>query len=578
MPTRRSSIGADLVIDPRKAKKALTDFQADATRFAASLETIKAPRTGALSGEGMGGLKQSLTGVIGKYQHLRQAVTDVAGAAVRVAGAPAMYADMRDALTAVTGSADEAGEALNFLAAVSRDQALEFEPLVEAYEHMRALGYSAEQTRDFIREMGNAIETAGGDAADLTAVAGALAKMQDNGELTAKALHSMGESMPFLRTIMKQQFGAETAADIESLGLSMQELFDGIMRGLHRVETNKAGALDRMSPEYIASQRRLEAARALGGEGMNANAIRIADLPDRRVDPADPSGDAARIAQFRAREAERKAAAAAAKKAATEAEGLAAQEEATALTNKQLQLEQARADGNAERIAQLEQELRMMTEGKDIMEKTGLAAEVVADHLQRRADNEAEIERLRSQAGQGDFAAGARDDMEVARLRSRGKNKQADKLAADRAEQARVKQLMEQGGLSESEATKMAAGERQITEDQAYLDRTGRRKMHGAISDNTFGGIDSMRTSDRLMGMSDEWNFDRLDAAKSDRRNRPLKSDRDRANGQPAIKPDATSGMTQKQADEMLEVLKAIRTSTERNAPTVADQTKPRSS
>lgn len=575
MATRKSSIAADLVIDRRKFKDALDASRGDAAKFASSLQAIKMPRTGALAGEGMGGLKDQLGGVIGKYQHLRQAVTDVAAVGIRIAGAPAMYADMRDGLTAITGSAEEAGQALDFLAAVSRDQALEFEPLVEAYQRMRALGYTAGQTRDFIREMGNAIETSGGDAGDLTAVVAALGKIKDKGELSAKALHSMGASMPFLRTIMKEQFGSETAADIEKLGLTTDELFDGILRGLRRIETNKAGSLDRMSPEYIASQRRLEAARALGGEGMSADALRIPDLPERTVVPADPTEDAARIAKMRLREDARKAAEAAAKSQSDQAEGLAAQQALTDIAAKQVEIEEARAAGNAERLAQLEQELRMMTEGKEIMEKTGLSAEVVARHLQRRADSEKELEALRASAGQGAYAATAKEDMEIARLRSRGHDKKADKLEADRTEKQRVGQFMQEGGMSEADAKKMAAGERQIAEDTDYLQRTGRRKMRGATNGRSFTGLDDYQQSDELMGMKNEWNFDKLDAMKEDRK-RPLKSQLDREAGKPAIRPDATSGMSLKQAEEMLEVLRAIRSATEGNAPSVASKTAPK--
>jgi hypothetical protein len=121
----------------------------------------------------------------------------------------------------------------------------------------------------------------------------------------------------------------------------------------------------------------------------------------------------------------------------------------------------------------------------------------------------------------------------------------------------------------------MAAGERQIQEDTDYLSRTGRKKIRGSVSDNRYRGLDDYHQSDAFMGMKDEWNFDKLDAIKADRRNRPLKSQLDRENGKPAIKPDATSGMTIKQADEMLVVLRAIRSAAEALKLPVAEMTKP---
>ncbi len=445
--TRKATIAAQIRADRTKFKADLAQATADTRSFraAASRQLSNIPITTA---GGLAGFRQQIGSVIGKYQHLRGVVTDITGLAVRTAGAPAMLNDMKDALTAVTGSATEATQALDFIAGLAEEQKLEFEPLVSAYEHMRALGYSAQQTRDFIREMGNAIETAGGDAADLTAVTAALARIQDTGEMSAKALHSMGQSMPFLRKIMKEQFGADTAAEIQGLQLTMEELFEGILRGLREVETNSGGVLDAMSPEYIASMNRLRAGRA----GMGDSPI-IPDLPERTAAAADPEGAAKRIQMLRERAAAAKAAAEAEKKLkeATKAEAEAA--------------EQAARDWEEEQARSVEQKK---------------------------------------------FASDAREEMEIARLRSRGQNKKADKLQQEREDRQRVQELMQEGGLTESAAKEMAAGERRIAEDQEYFDRTGRRKMRGASFKAGFGGIPKYPDT----ALKDEWNFPALNAAK----------------------------------------------------------------
>jgi tape measure domain-containing protein len=510
MATRKSSIGASLVIDRRQFKKALEESRGDAAKFAASLEAIRMPRQGVLA---PGSWDSGLRGVIGRYQHLRGVVTDVAGLIVRTAGAPAMYNDMADSLRAVTGSAEEARQALDFIAGVAEEQKLEFEPLVEAYERMRALGYSAQQTRDFIREMGNAIEASGGDAHDLTAVVSALSKIKDKGELSAKALHQMGESMPFLRKIMEEQFGAGTAAEITELGLSMEELFEGIVRGLRRVETNKGGYLDTMSPEYLASMKRLEAGRR--AMGLGESLTNIPDLPERTPDAVDPEGDAARIRMLRER--------AAAAKSAAEAE-------------------------------------------KRLKDET----EAAAEEAKRMEEENAVI--AEREAGQKSFAADAAEEMEIARLRSRGQNKKADKMQRDRDERQRVQQLMEAGGLSEQAAKSMAAGERGIQEDQDYFDRTGRRKVRGGNFKTGFTGIPDFADT----SLKDEWNFPALAEAR-EFRSRPPEPNLDRrSRDQLGVSPDKFSGMTIKQADEMLEVLRAIRSATEKSQPTVGERLSPR--
>jgi hypothetical protein len=510
MATRKSSIGANLVIDRRQFKAALDASRNDATKFARNLEAIRQPRSGLLSGEGMTGWRNGVSQVIGKYQHLRQAVTDVTALAVRTAGAPAMLNDMKDALTAVTGSAEEAKTALDFIAGVAEEQKLEFEPLVQAYEHMRALGYSADQTSGFIRERGNAIETAGKGTDELTEIVTALVKMEDAGDQTARVLGRMGQNMPFLRKIMEEQFGANTGAEIDALGLSMEELFDGIVRGLRRVETNAGGWLDSMSPEYIASMNRLRAGRA----GMGDSPI-VPSLPGRTPEAADPAADAAQRDALRQRAEARKAAKAAAA--------------------------QAKKD----------------------------AATEAADLKKRQEENREAEER---EAAQKDFAATAREDMEVARLRAGGKTKKADKLEGDIAERRRVQQLIDQGGLSETDAKAMASGERQITEDTAHLERTGRRRIKGAISPNNPTGIPD--TPDAAL--KDEWSFPALAEAREFRGRKSEPNLDRRTRDQLGVTPDKFSGMTLKQAEEMIEQLRYIRSATEKNQPSVSTRTAPR--
>lgn len=508
--TRKASIGAELRADRAKFKQDLAGAKNDVKAFAED-----ARKAGGSFSPGAGsfaGFKQGLNSVVGKYQHLRQIVTDVGAVAVRTAGAPAQYADMTDALTAITGSAEEAKQALDFLAGVANEQKLEFEPLVEAYEHMRALGYSAEQTRDFVREMSNAIETSGGDAADLTAVAGALAKIKDKGELSAKALHGMSEQMPFLRTIMKQQFGSETAADIEKLGLSSEELFDGIMRGLRRIETNKGGVLDATSPEYIASMARLRGGRG-GNEvfeganqaqeglkelkpmevfrGLNKSLqgipkLLIPTLPDRSVDHEDPEGDAARIAEFRARE-EKKAKEAAAQKAAA---GIQELQQQRAMLEAQKYLAKAELEGAEEMVARWEDRILIMEKAADLAKDLGISEQQAAAALLQQNQLRRETESLAKSVRTPEQKAGmanTKEQMEIDRLRSRGNGKEADKRqkALDIASET---DRLKAEGFSPQDAAAMAAQGQQTKDDQAYFDKTGRHKIHGARSQDLKSG------------------------------------------------------------------------------------------
>lgn len=520
--TKKAAIIADVRADRSKFRGDLTAAQADVTAF-----KKRAQKEGRveLSAEAGSAFSNGIKSALGKYQHLRAAVTDVAALAVRAAGAPAAYQDMADGLAAVTGSAKEASEALDFLAGVSEEQKLEFEPLVEAYHRMRALGYSAEQTRDFIREMGNAIETTGGDAGNLTEVVASLSKIKDKGELTAKALHAMGDSLPFLRKIFKEQFGSETAADIERLNLTQQELFDGIMRGLRQVATNKGGLLDASSPDYLASANRLR----LGRTGTGANPL-IPDLPQRDAAAADPEAEAARIAAFQKRAADEEG-----RKAREKAEAgrkeLEMQENVLLL---QRDIAEAETKGNKEAKALFEDRLIVMQKAADLAKDLQISEEEAAAALLRQNKILRETEELRKNTQTPEQAAdmaATRERAAIAQLRSRGKNKEADKRqqALDMKEQEA--ELIRQG-FSPQEAAAMAKTSQQTAEDQAYLDRTGRRKMRGAISKNLKPGefhnapVDFGALQDSTMGMK----FTALDEVARDRKARPYPNDPGREN------------------------------------------------
>jgi hypothetical protein len=471
--TRKASIAAQLTADRTKWTSDLAKASAEGKKFARDIESIKAEP---------GFVKSMMSGagkVIGKYQHLRGVVTDIAGLAVRAAGAPAMYQDMIDGLQAVTGSAEEAKGALDFISAVAGEQKLEFEPLVEAYQRMRALGYSAEQTRDLIREMSNVIEASGADAGALTEVVGVLSKVTDKGDVAAKSLMRMGEALPALRSIFKEQFGSETADDIDKLNLSTQELFDGLIRGLKGVETAKGGALDAMSPEFLASQARLRAGRLAQGESPL-----LPDLPEREVAKEDPVKAAERVAAMRERAA---------------AAGEKELERLDKMQGLNSELEEAKAKGDKEAIAAKEDELALMEELAELVKKYGIDEQTATDHILRRnaarreeaeslkaiADLQAQAEKQKS----GAKALGATaEDIAITEARARGKTKRAEKLEREKGRRQQEESLIEAGV---DPASARIASERQAKaqEDLEHFEKTGRRRIKGAIPAGTRGGL-----------------------------------------------------------------------------------------
>jgi len=542
---RKASIAAQLTADRTKWTADLAKATAEGRKFASDISSIKAQP---------GFVKSMMAGagqVISKYQHLRGVVTDVAGLAIRAAGAPAMYADMIDGLTAVTGSAEEAKQAMDFLGGVAEEQKLEFEPLVEAYQRMRALGYSAEQTRDMIREMGNVIEASGADSEALTQVVGALSKITDKGDVAAKSLMQMTEALPALRSIFEEQFGAKTAADIDKLNLSSQELFEGIIRGLKGVETSKGGFLDAMSPDYLASIARYRTGRAAQGQMPT-----IPDLPERQAGKEDPAKSAERIAGFRERGM-----------VAGKAE-LARQEEIARVTS---ELEEVKAKGDADAIAAKEDELALMTEMQDIMEKYKVDEQTATDFIlhrnqARREEAEtlkaiADIQKKQEQEKEGRKAMGeTAEDIAITEARAHGKTKRAEKMERERTRRQQEESLIA-SGVDPATARAMSERQARAKEDQEFFEKTGRSKVRGAVSDKRRGGLG--------LGFGKDAGFLTPSAlATSD-------ADRDVANERAAQQQRQRGTATGNERIE--QILTDIKAALLSNKPSVAEKTKPRS-
>lgn len=595
MATRKSSIGANLVIDRRQFKAALDASRGDAVAFARSLEAIKAPQRGVLAGEGVRGAWADIGGKVTAAQAALEGLEKIKSKLSEPERVEIEFEAALAGIAAVQDGAEKLEDQIKALSELGDKPGLGFQQVLEASPGIQAAGKSPKEARDIMEQFGNAVSLSGGNKHDFAEVIEAVSKSLSLGKVDMEQVDVISARVKMFRSLTAGLDRTNAAEFFEAVVKRMQDLPRAAVTASEAIgnleDAWKKAYLNASDGALVNNlKKRVErAVEQLNKGGMHTTAAKLAEywggieqaalggkspkLTDLYETPPEELArrklvkEQGRIAAETAAEAERQ------KKMN---EGLASQEELTAISNKQLEIEEARAAADEERLARLEQELRMMTEGKEIMEKTGLAAEVVADHLQRRADNEKEIARLQNTAGQGAFAATAKEDMEIARLRSRGQDKKADKLEADRAEKQRVEQLMKDGGLSEADAKKMAAGERQIQEDTDYLQRTGRRKMRGATNGRSFTGLDDYHQSDELMGMKNEWNFDKLDAMKSDRRNRPLKSQLDREAGKPSITPDKFNGMSLKQAEEMLEVLRAIRSATESNRPTVAEKTQPR--
>jgi hypothetical protein len=293
---RKASIGAEITLDRRGFSKSLAAASSDARREVQGMSNI--------SGN-FAGLRSGIERVGKAYGGLRGLVGDVVDLVKSPLAANNAYADLKDNLTAVEGSADSARVSLGFLRGVAEEQALEFAPLVEAQARLVSIGNSASESREMIRELANAAELSGADGAQVvTALASTFEKVSEKGSTSLKALMSFGDTLPILRQILAQQFGVKTAADLEKLDLTSGEVFDGLLTGLKQIDTASASTGEKLA----------------NAENWLKN-ITGADEAATALDPRTPAPleDAGqrnqRIARFQSRAADEKTAADMAKSA-----------------------------------------------------------------------------------------------------------------------------------------------------------------------------------------------------------------------------------------------------------------------
>ena len=367
MSTRKSSITAELKLSgASKFKSDLKDVGREARVFGSDIGKAGS-KFGNLSGGGnFSNMKRGISEVGKSYNGLFQLILDSKRLIESPLKANAAYQDLKDQLTAVEGSSESASESLGFLRRVARDQAMEFEPLVTAQKRLVSLGYSAEESRDMIRELANAAEFSGEGVEAVDAIVGSLTNVSEKGEASLKALMRLGDAMPALRKLIGEEFGARSAKELEGLDLTSRELFDGLSRGLKKLQTAKASA----SESALDQNTDL----ILGADEEAAN------LPERKQSSEEEETRVKRVEELQNRSANRKA---------TAAEVELAKQTKIA----ELEAELAGAEAAADHAAAdaLTEELALLSDKADLMEKMGATDAAAEAFLRRKVELEREV-------------------------------------------------------------------------------------------------------------------------------------------------------------------------------------------
>ena len=144
------------------------------------------------------------------------------------------------ALKSQLGTADAAAKELDKLTEAAKNPGLGVEQAVRGSVRLQGVGFAAEEARQVLIQMGNAIASTGGSAEELDAVTKQFAQMTSKGRVLQEDISVLSENMPGLAGLMQKAFGTANVEAIRNMGVTGKEFVLQITKaaeGLPRVES-----------------------------------------------------------------------------------------------------------------------------------------------------------------------------------------------------------------------------------------------------------------------------------------------------------------------------------------------------
>jgi tape measure domain-containing protein len=143
------------------------------------------------------------------------------------------------ALKSQLGSSEAAAAELDKLTEAAKNPGLGVEQAVRGSVRLQGVGLAAEEARETLIQMGNAIAATGGSAQELDNVTRQFAQMISKGRVLQEDVSILSENMPGLAQLMQKAFGTQSVEAIREMGVGGKEFVQRITEAakeLPRVE------------------------------------------------------------------------------------------------------------------------------------------------------------------------------------------------------------------------------------------------------------------------------------------------------------------------------------------------------
>lgn len=147
----------------------------------------------------------------------------LAAAGVAAVSAAGDIESLTLALKSQLGSASAAEKELSLLTEAAKNPGLGVEQAVRGSVRLQGVGLAADEARQVLIQMGNAIAATGGSAQELDSVTRQFSQMISKGRVLQEDVSVLSENMPGLAGLMQKAFGTQNVEAIRAMGVSGKE-------------------------------------------------------------------------------------------------------------------------------------------------------------------------------------------------------------------------------------------------------------------------------------------------------------------------------------------------------------------
>jgi len=199
-------------------------FGANITQFQSSIATVQSSLRSA--GQQLKDFGSDLSA------YVSLPLVALGGAAIKAFGD---IQSLKNGLTAVTGSADEANKQFVRLVELAKMPGLGLKEVTKGSINLQVIGFTAEKAEKSIKAFGNAVATVGGGRDQFERATYGLAQLANTQFPLGEDLNILKDAIPQITPLLKEAFGSARSDDLKKMGVTSAMLVDTIVDGLSKL-------------------------------------------------------------------------------------------------------------------------------------------------------------------------------------------------------------------------------------------------------------------------------------------------------------------------------------------------------